>query len=94
LKAIRGATGEEVWEFVFPEQSPGSPIGGVLTTAGDLAFSGHDETFYAVDVRTGEELWRFRAGGKINAPPVSYSVDGRQFIAVALGHGVFAFALP
>jgi alcohol dehydrogenase (cytochrome c) len=61
-------------------------IGGVLATAGDLLFVGEGNgTFNAFDSRTGDLLWQFNCGAGVNAPPVTYLVDGRQYIAVAAG---------
>ena len=69
--------------------------GGVLATAGDLVFGGgRDGYFLALDARSGELLWRASLGGQINAGPMSYAVDGRQFVAVAAGSALFTFRLP
>jgi alcohol dehydrogenase (cytochrome c) len=67
---------------------------GVLTTASDLLFSGgRDGNFYALNARTGELLWRISLGGQINSGPMSYSVNGKQYITVAAGTSLFAFAV-
>jgi alcohol dehydrogenase (cytochrome c) len=59
---------------------------GALATAGNLVFLGHiDGTFSAYDARTLQELWSFNAGSGINAPPVTYAVNGRQYVAVLVG---------
>ena len=61
-------------------------IGGVLATAGGLVFTGEgDGWFRAYDAENGKVLWSFLANAGVNAPPVSYSVDGKQYIAVAAG---------
>ena len=61
-------------------------IGGILATAGGLVFTGEGNGFFkAYDSETGGELWRFQAGAGVNAPPSSYTVDGRQYIVVAAG---------
>ena len=61
-------------------------VGGVLATAGDLLFTGEGSgMFNAYDSRTGRLLWQHDAGAGVNAPPVTYEVDGRQFVAVAAG---------
>jgi alcohol dehydrogenase (cytochrome c) len=63
---------------------------GVLTTAGGLTFVGDmDRWFKAFDTATGEELWKVRLGAGLHGYPVSYSVDGSQYIAVPTGMGVF-----
>ena len=59
---------------------------GALATGGNLVFLGHiDGTFSAYDARTLKELWSFNAGTGINAPPVSFAVNGKQYVAVLVG---------
>lgn len=61
-------------------------IGGVLATAGNLLFVGEGNgNFDAFDSRTGDLLWQFNCGAGVNAPPVTYTVDGQQYVAVAAG---------
>ena len=61
-------------------------IGGILATAGGLVFTGEGNgLFKALDSETGSELWRFQAGAGVNAPPASYTVDGKQYVVVAAG---------
>lgn len=80
-------------------------IGGTLATAGGLVFTGEGNgDFSAFDAKTGERLWKFHCGAGVNAPPISYEVNGRQYIAVAAGGSqiwgfrqggaVVVFALP
>jgi alcohol dehydrogenase (cytochrome c) len=58
-------------------------------------FTGDQEGYViAFDARTGKVLWRFQAGGNIIAPPITYSLDGRQYIAIAAGQSMLTFALP
>ena len=60
---------------------------GILTTATDLLFSGGREGyFYALDARTGELLWKASVGGAVASGPMTYSVRGRQYIAVSAGN--------
>jgi len=77
----------------------------VLATAGGLVFSGiGGGVFAAFDSGSGERLWQYQADAGVNAPPVSYAIDGRQYIAVAAGgnslfgfkqgDGLIVFALP
>ena len=64
-------------------------IGGILATAGGLVFTGEGNGhFKAYDARTGAILWKFQAGAGVNAPPSSYTVDGKQYIVVAAGGNV------
>lgn len=61
-------------------------IGGIMATAGGLVFAGEGNgMFKAYDSETGAQLWRFQAGAGVNAPPSSYSVDGKQYIVVGAG---------
>jgi glucose dehydrogenase len=61
-------------------------VGGVLATAGDLVFAGEGNgDFSAFDARTGERLWQFNCGAGVNAPPVTYELDGVQYVLVAAG---------
>ncbi len=61
-------------------------IGGSLATSGDLLFVGHaDGHLAAYDSSNGKQLWSFQCGAGVNAPPISFSIDGEQFIAVAAG---------
>ena len=82
LKAIDPATGE-----VKANQRLEYPnLSGALATAGNLVFIGEpDGTFTAYDARTLKELWSFNTGTGINAPAVTYSVNGKQYIAVLVG---------
>ena len=60
--------------------------GGTLTTAGDLTFWGDlHGVFHAYDAKNGKELWKATLGSGIGAGPVSYSVDGKQYVAVVVG---------
>jgi alcohol dehydrogenase (cytochrome c) len=83
-------TGDKKWEFKMNDVT----YAGVLTTASDLLFSGGREGyFYALNARTGELLWRSALGGQVNSAPMSYMIDGKQYIAVAAGTSLFAFRL-
>jgi alcohol dehydrogenase (cytochrome c) len=78
------------WEFKMNDIT----WGGVLTTASDVLFSGGKEGyFFALDARSGDLLWKVALGGQVNAGPMTYSVDGRQYITIAAGSSLFAFAL-
>ncbi len=67
---------------------------GVLSTGGDLVFSGTADGFFlALDARTGDDRWHINLGSRVHAAPMSYMVDGKQYIAIAAGNVLFTFAL-
>jgi alcohol dehydrogenase (cytochrome c) len=88
IRALDAATGQIRWEF--PMHS--APWAGVLATAGGLVFSGSDEgNFFALDAKTGKALWDFQTGGRIAANPVSFTIDGKQCVAIAAGQVLYVF---
>ena len=92
VKAIDPENGKTVWSFPLTQ---GSLTAGVLATVGGVVFAASREGYlYALDARSGGLLWRFQTGAAIAASPMSYSVAGRQFVAVSAGNVVFSFALP
>jgi glucose dehydrogenase len=67
---------------------------GILTTATDLLFTGGREGYFqALDARSGTLLWKTSLGGQIASGPITYEVDGKQYVSVAAGHSLFTFAL-
>jgi len=94
VKAVDVRTGNVQWQYASPSRSPiPEETGGLMSTAGGLVFGGDLDTFFALDARTGAELWRFYAGGIIVAAPISYEVEGRQYVVMTAGDSIFAFAL-
>ena len=92
LRAIDIATGAVRWEM--PQVGPGDSWGGTLSTATGLVFVGEDSgTLMAVDAVTGAPLWNFRTNQMWRASPMTYQFDGRQYVAVAAGPTIIAFAL-
>ncbi len=68
---------------------------GTMTTAGGLVFFGDPAgSFESVDAQTGKPLWHFNTGQRLHASPMSFEVDGKQYVAVAAGSDLFAFSLP
>jgi alcohol dehydrogenase (cytochrome c) len=101
LVAVNLDTGKVEWGAKTPQPL----IGGVLATAGDLVFNGEaNGWFKAYNAKTGKELWKYNCGAGVNAPAVSYMVNGKQYVAVAAGgnnqidakrgNSVFVFAMP
>jgi PQQ-dependent dehydrogenase (methanol/ethanol family) len=85
IAAVDYNTGKIKWKV--KTQQP--MIGGVLATAGGVVFTGEGNGYFkAYDSATGNLLWEFQAGAGVNAPPVSYTVGGTQYIAVAAGGNV------
>ena len=91
LRAIDPVSGERSWELPF--QTPS--WAGVLSTAGGVVFSGTDQgEIVAVESRTGRELWRYMLGSPVYAAPITYMIGGRQYVVLAAGTTLTAFALP
>lgn len=84
LQARDPRTNKIVWRV----RQPGLYVGGTLTTAGGLVFTGQASgDFVAYDARTGAKLWSFDAQRPITAPPITYVIEGRQYVAVLVGAG-------
>lgn len=93
LLALSPSDGKKVWRY--PQTGSGNSWGGTLTTAGGLVFFGDDaDSIEAVDAETGQPLWHFNTGQSFKASPMTYAVDGVQYVAVCAGSDVFSFALP
>jgi alcohol dehydrogenase (cytochrome c) len=93
LMAYDVESGQVAWRY--PQVGGGWSSGGVMTTAGGVVFFGDEtQSFEAVDARTGAPLWHFETGQGIHASPMSYEVNGKQYVAIAAGNDLFSFALP
>ena len=93
LLAYSVPEGKLVWRY--PQIGQGDSWGGTLTTAGGLVFFGDDAaSFEAVEARTGRPLWHFNTGQTMHASPMSYLVNGVQYVAISVGSNVFSFSLP
>jgi alcohol dehydrogenase (cytochrome c) len=88
--AINVDTGKVAWQY-----KAGQPlIGGALATAGNLVFMGEGDGYFdAFNATSGAKLWKFNLGAGVNAPPITYTVNGVQYIAVAAG-GNFQMGFP
>lgn len=90
VRAIDPATGERKWEYKMNDVTDA----GILTTASDVLFSGGREGyFYALDARNGDLLWHANVGGGVASGPISYSINGRQYVAISAGNSLFVYAL-
>ncbi len=100
VAAVNIDTGKVVWKARTDQPM----IGGALSTAGNLVFAGEGNGWFkAYDARSGKVLWQYQCGAGVNAPPTAYTVNGKQYIAVAAGgntqldfkrgNSVFVFSL-
>ena len=90
VQAIDPQTGQKKWEFKMNDVT----ASGILTTASDLLFTGGREGFFlALDARNGKPLWKTNAGGEIAMGPMTYEVNGKQYIVFAAGSSLFSYTL-
>jgi alcohol dehydrogenase (cytochrome c) len=103
VRALDPQTGERKWQFKL---NSGNSIdahkggltsrgaAGILTTASDVLFTGGPEgDFVALDARNGSLLWRAALGGELINGPITYSIDGKQYVAIAAGMNLFVYGL-
>jgi alcohol dehydrogenase (cytochrome c) len=92
VMALDVQTGRKLWTFPVSRLSLQA---GVLATRGEVVFAATAEgNLLGLDAHTGKPLWHFQTGAQIMAAPMSYSVDGTQFIAVVASNTLYSFALP
>ena len=90
IRAIDPRTGDRRWEFQIQPRS----TSGLLATAGDLVFGGTvDGYFFALDAVSGQELWHIAVGSRVHSAPLTYAVNGQQYVTIAAGNVVFTFGL-
>ncbi|MGH9666011.1 MAG: pyrroloquinoline quinone-dependent dehydrogenase, partial [Bryobacteraceae bacterium] len=95
LRALDIETGKIVWEIPETGTTESKHWSGVLATAGGLLFYGDPSgAVVAVDERDGKALWHFPTTDAIKASPMTYSTDGKQFVAIAAGATILCFGLP
>jgi len=93
LKAIDYQTGKVRWEHIFPGEN--GSLSGLLTTAGKLLFSGDpSHNLIAFDPADGKILWHVALASGVSNGPMTYELDGRQYIVVGAGDMLYAFTLP
>ncbi len=92
LRAINIQTGKVAWSIA--NVGGGILESGLMATAGGLLFYGDGHgAFIAADAKNGKELWRFLANQRWKAGPMTYTVDGVQYVGVAAGSAIIAFSL-
>jgi alcohol dehydrogenase (cytochrome c) len=90
IAAYDPSTLNRVWEYSLGNIT----WGGVLSTHGNLVFGGgKDGYFVALNAKTGELLWKAALGGQVNSGPMTYTANGKQYVAVAAGSALFTFVL-
>ena len=91
LRAIDPKVAGTKWQFRYHTPS----MAGVLSTESGLIFGGDmDGNVMAFDAASGKNVWHFQTGSAIYAAPITYMIDGRQFVLMPSGTTLFAFALP
>jgi alcohol dehydrogenase (cytochrome c) len=93
LLAYDLATNRFVWEYQLVGERD-SAAGTLATATGLVFFGDNSQALEAVDTATGKPLWYFTMGQSIHASPMSYSILGKQYVAIAAGTDIFSFALP
>ena len=91
LKAYDPLTGKTAWEFRYQK----APWAGTLSTAGNLIFAGDEDGYLmAFNAQNGKNLWKMNTGARLVTSPITYEVDGRQYVAMPSGGALLTFALP
>ena len=91
VRALEAKTGERKWQF----KMVGDSWTGTLVTAGNLVFCADAEgNFFALNATDGEPLWHVPLGNSVRANPITYGVDGKQYVEAAAGNSIFVFSLP
>ena len=92
LRAYDPVAGKRVWEY--PMTGPAESWAGTVSTAGGVVFVGDDDGhLVAVDARSGKHLWHYQMGEGLYASPITYAVDGKQYVAIASATAIFSFGL-
>jgi PQQ-dependent dehydrogenase (methanol/ethanol family) len=94
LRALNIETGDMVWEIPQPGAARAKTWTGVLATEGGIIFYGQPNgNFAAVDQRNGKPLWQFPTNVRMKASPMTFTVGGNQYVAVAAGPNILCFGL-
>jgi alcohol dehydrogenase (cytochrome c) len=91
LKALDPLTGETKWDYRYYR----APWAGTLSTGGGLIFSADEDGYLmAFDARTGKNLWKLNTGNRLVSSPMTYMVEGKQYVTMPSGGAIITFALP
>ena len=91
IRALEATTGNRKWEF----KMVGDSWTGTLATAGGLVFCADSQgNFFALDADNGKPLWKIQLGNSVRANPITYAVDGKQYVVGEAGNAVSVFSLP
>ena len=94
VTAFNAVTGELAWQTEYATRSSIGSTGN-LATAGNLVFQGSDTgDFFAMDARSGRQLFKYTAPRSIRTSPITYVVNGKQYIAIVATNTILTFALP
>lgn len=89
VRALNPMTGDQIWEY----HNPAYHMGGLLSTGGGVLFGSQMGIFFALDAKTGHELWRVKTSGRIVAAPITFLDDGKQVVTIAAAHDILTFGL-
>jgi alcohol dehydrogenase (cytochrome c) len=91
IRALENTTGKIKWQF----KMVGDSWTGTLATAGGLVFCADSQgNFFALDADDGKPLWNIQLGNSVRANPITYAVDGKQYVEAAAGNAISVFSLP
>jgi len=93
VRALNAATGENAWTYEQAPPKTANGVSGLLATAGGLVFGASAGRLFALESSTGRELWSQFLEGNTQAPPITFSLDGRQVVVVWGGNNLFLFTL-
>jgi alcohol dehydrogenase (cytochrome c) len=93
VRALDASSGLQRWEYISSTSTSGHEYSGLLSTEGGLVFGASGGALFALDADTGHEVLRVPLGGNTMSAPISFTIDGRQVIAVAAGRALFMFGM-
>ena len=94
VRALDAANGAKRWEYFSPKMTETDQgRSGLLATAGGVLFGAAGGSVFALNMQTGEELWRVPLGGYSMTAPVTFQMDGKQVLGLSVGRAFFLFGL-